>query len=81
MKYKTALGKRSCLRFPRVVFMWLTQSSDFKPVSDTPDRLDILGFRGIELDLLADLLDMHGNGRDITDGLHIPDLAETALPS
>ncbi len=66
MKYKTALGKRSCLRFPRVVFMWLTQSSYFKPVSNTPYRLNILRFRRVELDLLTDLLNMHSNRRDIS---------------
>ena len=76
VKYKTALGKRSCLHFPRVVFMWLTQSSDFKPVSNTPYRLNILRFRRVELDLLTDLLNMHGNRRDISQRLHIPDLAE-----
>ena len=76
MKYKTALGKRSCLRFPRVVFMWLTQSSNFKPVSNAPYRLNILRFCRVELDLLTDLLNMHGNRRDISQRLHIPDLAE-----
>ena len=68
--------KRSCLRFPRVVFMWLIQSSDFKPVSNAPYRLNILRFRRVELDLLTDLLNMHGNRRDISQRLHIPDLAE-----
>ena len=47
-----------------------------EPVSDTPDRLDILGFRGIHLDLLADLLDVDCNGRNITDGFHVPDLGK-----
>ena len=56
--------------------MWLTQSSDFKPVSNTPYRLNILRFRRVELDLLTDLLNMHGNRRDISQRLHIPDLAE-----
>ena len=74
MKYKTALGKRSCLRFPRVVFMWLIQSSDFKPVSNAPYRLNILRLGRIKLDLLPDFLDMHRHRGDISDRLHIPDL-------
>ena len=56
--------------------MWLIQSSDFKPVSNAPYRLNILRFRRVELDLLTDLLNMHGNRRDISQRLHIPDLAE-----
>ena len=56
--------------------MWLTQSSDFKPVSNAPYRLNILRFRRVELDLLTDLLNMHGNRRDISLRLHIPDLAK-----
>ena len=60
----------------RSVFMRLIQSSDFKPVSNAPYRLNILRFRRVELDLLTDLLNMHGNRRDVSQRLHIPDLAE-----
>ena len=56
--------------------MRLIQLSDLKPVPHAPDRLNILRFRRVKLDLLADLLDMHGNRRDVSQGLHIPDLAE-----
>ena len=45
-------------------------------VSDTPDGLDILGLRGIFLNLLANLLDVYGYGCNIADGIHIPDLTE-----
>ena len=48
----------------------------FKPISDTPDRLNILWLGSIELYLLADLLDMHRHCGDIADGIHIPDLTE-----
>ena len=48
----------------------------FKPVSHTPDCLDILRVRRIVLYLLSDLLDMHGHRGDISDGFHIPDFAE-----
>ena len=64
--------KKSC--FSQLFFFLLY--SDLKPISHAPDRLDVLGFGGVFLDLLADLLDMYGDGGDISDGLHIPDLPE-----
>ena len=60
--------KKSC--FSQLFFFLLY--SDLKPISHAPDRLDVLGFGGVFLDLLADLLDMYGDGGDISDGLHIP---------
>ena len=48
----------------------------FKPITDSPDRLNILWFCGVLLDLLTNLLDMYRNSSDITDGFHIPDLTE-----
>ena len=61
--------------------MRLIQSSDFKPVSNAPYRFNILRFRRVELDLLTDLLNMHGNRRDVSQRLHIPDLAEEFFES
>ena len=48
--------------------------SHFKPISNSPDRLNILRLGRIKFDLLTDLLDMHGNRRNVADGLHVPDL-------
>ena len=50
-----------------------------KPIPNPPDRLNILRLRRIELDLLADLFNMHRHGGDVTDGFHVPDLAEQLL--
>ena len=40
------------------------------------DCFYILRFVGVHLDLFADLLDMHGNCCNISDGFHIPDFPE-----
>lgn len=55
---------------------YIQEISDFKAVTDSPDRLNILWFCGVLLDLLPDLLDMYRNSSDITDGFHVPDLTE-----
>ena len=52
---------------------------DFESVPHAPDRLNVLRFLGVQLNLLANLFDMHGHGRDIADGLHIPDIREQLL--
>ena len=48
----------------------------FEPVAYSPDCFDILRLGCIELNLLTDLLNMHRYGRNISNRLHIPDLAE-----
>ena len=50
--------------------------SNFKPISNSPDRFNILRFRRIKLDLLPDLLNMHRNRSNISHRLHIPDFPE-----
>lgn len=50
--------------------------SNFKSVSNPPDRFNILRFCRIKLDLLPDLLNMHRNRSNISHRLHIPDFPE-----
>ena len=50
--------------------------SNFKSVSNPPDRFNILRLRRIKLDLFPDLLNMHRNRSNISHRLHIPDLPE-----
>ena len=50
--------------------------SNFKSVSNSPDRFNILRFCRIKLDLLPDLLNMHRNRSNISHRLHIPDFPE-----
>ena len=49
---------------------------NLEAVPNTPNRLNILGLCGILFNLLTDLFDMHCNGGNVTDGVHIPDLSE-----
>jgi len=46
----------------------------FETIAHTPDRLNILRFRGVKLDLLANFLNVNRDCRNISDRLHIPDL-------
>src|SRR5699024_9241968 len=47
-----------------------------EPVAHSPDGLNILWISCIHFYLLTDLLDMHRDSGDISDRLHVPDLAE-----
>ena len=47
-----------------------------KPISHTPNGLDVLGLGGVSFNLLTNLLNVYGYGSDITDGIHIPNFAE-----
>ena len=49
---------------------------NLKAVPHAPDRLDVLRLGGVELDLLADLFDVDGDGGDVADRVHVPDFAE-----
>ena len=51
-------------------------SSDFEAVSHSPDGFDILRIGGIVFNLFTNLLDMHGDSRNISDRFHIPDLTK-----
>lgn len=46
----------------------------FEPVPHAPYGFNILRLCRIQFNFLPDFLNMHRNGGNITDGLHIPDL-------
>ena len=48
----------------------------FKPVAYTPDGFNILRLGGIVLNFFPYFFDMNGNGSNISNGIHIPDLPE-----
>ena len=50
-----------------------------KPVPNPPYRLNILRFGRVKLYLLANLLNMHRYSGNVSNGLHIPYLAEQLL--
>ena len=50
--------------------------SHFKAVSHAPDGLDVLRIRGIVFNFLTDLFDVYRYRRNISDAVHVPDLAE-----
>ena len=48
----------------------------FKSIPHTPNCFDILRIRSIKFNLLTNLFNMNGNGRNVTDRIHIPDFTE-----
>ena len=55
-------------------FHFVPLLSNLKPISHSPDRLNILWLRRIKFDFFPNLLDMHRHRGDISDRFHIPDL-------
>ena len=50
--------------------------SHLKAVPNPPDSLNILGFGCVKFNLFPYLLNMHGYSSNVTNGFHVPYLAE-----